>query len=165
MSRQREREEFIGSMIHEGVPVNVARLVLRHAASLHRIAELECSSEAADRDRVRCPATKTGKDADCICDFGWGRDKSGCRTIKPETCPCHTANKPYECVTCGCKPGHATVPRISVRAQQLQRRVEVLLKPYNVEPIFQRDPRGAAVKLKVPSGRTDDWGQSGVCVP
>lgn len=33
------------------------------------------------------------------------------------------------------------------------------------EPIFSGDPRGATVKLKLPSGRTDDWGQVGVCVP
>lgn len=32
-------------------------------------------------------------------------------------------------------------------------------------PIFQGDPRGACVKLKVPSGKTDDWGREGICVP
>ena len=31
--------------------------------------------------------------------------------------------------------------------------------------IFQRDPRGATVKLTMPSGYTNDWGQTGVCVP
>ena len=25
--------------------------------------------------------------------------------------------------------------------------------------------RGAVLKLQVPSGRTDDWGQEGICVP
>lgn len=30
---------------------------------------------------------------------------------------------------------------------------------------FNNDPRGATVKLKVPSGYTNDWGQEGVCVP
>jgi len=33
------------------------------------------------------------------------------------------------------------------------------------EPIFGGDPRGATVKLRVPSGRTNDWGQTGICVP
>ena len=37
--------------------------------------------------------------------------------------------------------------------------------PEQVEPIFQGDPRGATIKLKVPSGRTEDWGQVGICVP
>jgi hypothetical protein len=32
-------------------------------------------------------------------------------------------------------------------------------------PVFQGDPRGCCVKLKVPSGYTDDWGQTGLCVP
>jgi len=31
--------------------------------------------------------------------------------------------------------------------------------------VFCGDPRGACVKIKVPSGRTDDWGQTGICVP
>lgn len=33
------------------------------------------------------------------------------------------------------------------------------------EAIFSGDPRGACVKLKVPSGRTDDWAKTGICVP
>lgn len=37
--------------------------------------------------------------------------------------------------------------------------------PYGIEPIFSRDPRGACVKVKVPSGKTDDWGSTGICVP
>lgn len=32
-------------------------------------------------------------------------------------------------------------------------------------PVFGGDPRGATVKLKVPSGRTNDWGAEGICVP
>ena len=32
-------------------------------------------------------------------------------------------------------------------------------------PVFSNDPRGSCVKIRVPSGRTDDWGQTGLCVP
>lgn len=32
-------------------------------------------------------------------------------------------------------------------------------------PVFSGDPRGACVKIRVPSGKTDDWGQTGMCVP
>jgi hypothetical protein len=32
-------------------------------------------------------------------------------------------------------------------------------------PVFSGDPRGVTVKLKVPSGRTNDWGGTGICVP
>lgn len=31
--------------------------------------------------------------------------------------------------------------------------------------VFSGDPRGATVKLVVPSGYTNDWGNEGVCVP
>ena len=33
------------------------------------------------------------------------------------------------------------------------------------EPIFGSDPRGCTVKLKVPSGKTNDFGGEGICVP
>ena len=32
-------------------------------------------------------------------------------------------------------------------------------------PKFFGDPRGVTVRLKVPSGKTNDWGAEGVCVP
>jgi len=38
-------------------------------------------------------------------------------------------------------------------------------KKEQIRPVFQRDPRGATVKLVVPSGKMDDWGQTGICVP
>ena len=37
--------------------------------------------------------------------------------------------------------------------------------PGKVKPIESGDPRGHTLKLKVPSGRADDWGQIGICVP
>jgi len=30
---------------------------------------------------------------------------------------------------------------------------------------FGGDPRGAAIKIQVPSRKTNDWGQVGICVP
>ncbi len=33
------------------------------------------------------------------------------------------------------------------------------------EAIFSGDPRGCVLKIKVPSGRTNDWGREGICVP
>ena len=146
MTRQRERDEFIALMTQEGVPVEVARTLMRHAATLHRVAELECSSEAADLDRVKCPqdgklvlengGTVLGP---CLCrDYGSWSDETR---------------------------QHGTVPRIAVREVRHQRRVETLLKPYGILPVFNGDPRGAVLKLKMPSGRTNDWGQEGVCVP
>lgn len=31
--------------------------------------------------------------------------------------------------------------------------------------VFQGDPRGATIKLVLPSGYTDDWAREGLCVP
>ena len=43
--------------------------------------------------------------------------------------------------------------------------ITVACEPYEVTPLFSGDPRGATVKLRVPSGYTDDWGTEGICVP
>jgi len=32
-------------------------------------------------------------------------------------------------------------------------------------PVFSGDPRGAVLKIRVPSGYTNDWGKEGICVP
>lgn len=148
MSRQRDREEFIAILASEGIPLTVTRALMRAGTSLHRIAELQCSSEVADRDRVRCPGggrlrldKQTGGtvlDA-CLCrDYGSWNDET--RT-------------------------HGTVPRVNVQEAKIQERVEKLCATYGLKPIFQGDPRGAVLKLKVPSGRTNDWGRTGICVP
>src|SRR3990167_8257806 len=75
MDRLSKQREFIALMTQEGVPVDVARLVMRHGATLQRLAELECSSEAADRDRVKCPGDYTS--GLCLCrDYGAFEDHS-----------------------------------------------------------------------------------------
>ena len=37
--------------------------------------------------------------------------------------------------------------------------------PEGFTPIFNGDPRGAVLKIRVPSGATDDGGHEGICVP
>ena len=75
MSYQREREEFIARMTQEGLSFSAAQTLLRCATTINRLAELACSSEAADRDRIPCPQTgklPTSKEAErfpCLCDF------------------------------------------------------------------------------------------------
>ena len=139
MSRQRDREEFVSIMVAEGMPLDVCREIMRLGARLHREAELQCSDEATDRDRVPCPGVK--KDKDCICD-------------------CARRSQEGKTLT-----GHQDVTRSEVRELRAQRRVNALCDPYNIVPEFSGDPRGAVVKLKVPSGFTNDWGRVGVCVP
>lgn len=130
----KERDEFMHTMALEGVPVDVCRKVLRHAATHHRCAYMECSSEWADRDRVPCPGIK--REGGCICDYAYAKEGK-----------------------------HEDVPRVAVQAQRAEHAIVKALAPHKVTPVFSGDPRGATVKLKVPSGRTDDWGQVGICVP
>jgi hypothetical protein len=59
MSYQRDRDQFVASMTREGLPLHVIDALLRAATGFNRRAELACSSEAADRDRVPCPAAST----------------------------------------------------------------------------------------------------------
>ena len=150
MSKQRDREEFVSIMVAEGMPLDVCRQVMRLGATLHRLAELECSSEAADRDRVKCPGPgylRPESDG-CLC-----RDYGSYDDMTPDLDELKGASR------------HGTVPRINVQEASARARVEALCSPYGIEPDFQGDPRGAVVKLKVPSGRTNDWGRVGVCVP
>lgn len=177
MGRQRERDEFISIMAAEGVPLDVTRKLLSAGATLHRLAELECSSEAADRDQVPCPESgkgrpregKTGRASACLCrDYGSYSDE-------PRRCPkcaglghglAPDERKCRKCLGTGQLPaGHGTVPRIAVQGQRLEARVRKLCAAHGLEPKFGGDPRGAALVVKVPSGKTNDWGQTGVCVP
>lgn len=53
---------------------------------------------------------------------------------------------------------------------RVEQRIALFCRDWSVHsqaftPIFQHDPRGATVKLAVPSGLTNDWGRVGVCVP
>ena len=63
MIYQQERDECIDRLAREGLRLDVTQTLLRCATTLQRLAELACSSEAADRDRVPCP------EVPCLCDF------------------------------------------------------------------------------------------------
>ena len=39
------------------------------------------------------------------------------------------------------------------------------LLPDGYTALFNGDPRGCTLKITVPSGRTNDWGRDGLCVP
>ena len=138
MTYSQEREEFIADMAKEGLPVSVTRQVLAMANRLQRYAELSCNSEAADRDRTKCPADPSrAVRGECLCGYLEGDDN-----------------------------GHETVPKIDVYEARTQRRLAALFanRP-GFTANFQGDPRGAVVKIAVPSGRYDDMGKVGLCVP
>jgi len=142
MSYQREREEFIAIVTREGLPIDVVRLLLREATGLNRRAELACSSEAADRDRVRCP-------------------QAGKLPTSKE------ANEKYPCL-CEYNGSHHDVPRIAVQDWHAERRVQRALQhvndrllqsgaPINVQaPALwnwqtEGDPRGYVLRIIPPS--------------
>jgi hypothetical protein len=56
---------------------------------------------------------------------------------------------------------------VEKRNAQLQARITAICQQLGsgFEPVFNGDPRGATVKIRVPSGRTNDWGRVGICVP
>ena len=76
MSYQKDRDQFVGQIVSEVTAaggtnnqgVALARLILRNASTIQRCETAVCSDEAADRDRVPCPAIKSGRDEDCCCD-------------------------------------------------------------------------------------------------
>lgn len=51
------------------------------------------------------------------------------------------------------------------KAERIEAKLTALCAKYGIKPIFQGDPRGNTIKLQVPSGKTDDWGREGICVP
>ena len=53
------------------------------------------------------------------------------------------------------------------REAQLEKRMRSLIAELGAGfgVIFQGDPRGCTVKVTVPSGKTNDWGKEGICVP
>ena len=134
MSYQQERDEFITRMAREGLPVDVTRLLLREATGLNRRAELACSSEAADRDRVPCPASKgTGP---CLCD---------------------SADQHEKPLPTGWRPG---IPRITLQDWQAEQRVRKALAEMDKNlpadaPRWtmetQGDPRGCVLRIIPPS--------------
>lgn len=144
MSYQKDRDEFV-AVIQDELPktasvgecVRLARLILRNAATIQHCAELVCSSEAADRDRVPCP----GGNENCLCrDYGsYDQDNQQ----------------------------HGRVPRVNLQIERASQRIEAACKPWGIKPRFSGDPRGACVKLILPSGRYNSWGgaEQGFCVP
>lgn len=72
-----------------------------------------------------------------------------------------------ECGACGTWNAFASVSRKGNVCRECRSRAAVveLLKGTGITPIFGGDPRGCVLKLKMPSGYTNDWGREGVCVP
>lgn len=142
--RDEERGRFIEKLWGEGVPEHVARKILRYGATLHRLAEAQCNGDyPADNGERRVQGC-------CKCESLWAPETLMVRAFDVRN-PHTTTAMHAACRICK-----------DCRTEEL---VTEVLAPFNVEPIFSGDPRGVVLKLKVPSGKTDDWGREGLCVP
>lgn len=125
MSYQRERDEFISRMTCEGLNLDVTRRLLRAATTMQRYAELACSSEAADQDRVHCPYIRTRNADDCCCDGDMSKEFTD-------------------------SAWHSDIPRITVLDQRLKRRTRTAV-PIDWAIHTQGDPRGYVLRVVPPS--------------
>ncbi len=124
MSYQAERDQFIARMSREGLSYQAIIKLLRCATTINRLAEMACSSEAADRDRIPCPAEKSGDMDDCLCD---GHIPHGSADF-----------------------AHQDIPRIRLQDYQAEQRA-IKAVPAGWTITTQGDPRGYTLRVIPPS--------------
>lgn len=135
-SYQHERDQFVDRMAREGLPMAVTLALLRAATTLNRYAELACSSEVADRDRVPCPGI-LAKHADrCICD-DWPTGT-------------HAAGR------------HSLVPRYRIMESRIERRLDARIAAlgHGWALAHAGDPRGYVLRVIPPSYAERNAGRS-----
>lgn len=132
MSYQREREEFIARVAREGLPLSAARALLRQATTINRLAELACSSEAADRDRVRCPRERVETH-----DHGTQARAERAYALAP-------------CLCDGSHGKHERIPRIRLQDWQAEQRA-IRAVPEGWRIVTEGDPRGYTLRVIPPS--------------
>ena len=126
MGYQTEREQFLVKVTAEGLPYSAASILLRCATTIQRLAELACSSEAADRDRVPCPA-----------DPRHNRTNDA-RTFGP--CLCDRFNN----------EDHTDIPRIALQDWRTEQRAAKNV-PHGWRVLTEGDPRGYTLRVIPPS--------------
>ena len=121
--------------------MHVAEKLLRTATTLQRLAELACSSEAADRDRIACPASK------------WKPIRFSCETRTDRQTP----QKPYGPCLCDDYPvgshaagAHSMIPRITLQDYRAEQRA-IKAVPDGWQVSTQGDPRGYVLRVIPPS--------------
>lgn len=139
-----DREEFFRIMAAEGMGRETAAYLIRAEAWLHRLAENACSVDLGDRIRhLIYPGEPRGQVTACGERLPVPWDKVKFKTTRHKSL-----------VTC-----------FSCKADVIEKRVTSMLSGSAFSVVFSGDPRGSSIKVKVPSGRTNDWGQEGICVP
>lgn len=142
MSYQADREEFIAIVTREGLPVYKARILLTCATTINRLAELACGSEAADRDRIPCPASV------------WEAKHLSHGPIKPSAkhpCLCDSSFTRAE-------PAHTDIPRIRLQDYRAEQRA-IATVPAGWRVITEGDPRGYTLRVIPPSYAAENAGK------
>lgn len=134
MSYQHDRDSFIATVTREGLPLHVAITLLRTATTINRLAELACSSEAADRDRIMCPRKHA--------------EKLGYSTQKIDKAVALATR--YPCLCDAPVTGHETIPRIRLQDYQAEQRA-VRAMPVGWAVQTAGDPRGYTLRIIPPS--------------
>lgn len=141
--RNAERTRALVGLVRFGVPDHVSYAAVRIAAGLARRAELACSSEAADRDRVDCPK-EFWTMSTCLCrdygtyDHGGAKRASQRGALTPNPYPVKHSKQPN---------WHGRIPRITVQDARAEKRITALLSPYVDRVALAGDPRGFVVKV------------------
>lgn len=142
MSYTREREEFLARVVREGLSVQAARALLRCATTINRLAELACSSEAADRDRIKCPAWQR---------FGPWAFEDTPDTAEHRKYPC-LCDIDHDAVGMDGEPAsvHTTIPRIRLQDHRAEQRA-IAAVPAGWRVVTEGDPRGYTLRVIPPS--------------
>lgn len=182
MSRatKKDREQFVARLAQEypamppGDVADLAGRIMRHGATYARLQEAMCNGDfPADNGERRtkvCPK----------CGNGWapasyvGDECPDCHRERLIAGICAQFPKRWR-VLHDDKLQHVADSEGDAMAWLLSHQSASIhhatthegwkIEAAGVSPIFNGDPRGATVKLSVPSGKTDDWGQVGICVP
>lgn len=143
-SYQQDRDEVIALLSAEGMPVAAIRRLLSLSQTLHRLAVASCNgdypADNGERKVTFCPECQGG--------------------FVPSS---------YKRLPGADKGASKVCPDCYAEAQVMS-----LIDALNAtrgedQPVFkvitQGDPRGCVLKIAVPSGKTNDWGREGICIP
>lgn len=120
MSYQTDRDSFMAAMSAAGVPLEVARKMLRYAAIIDRLAVAQCNGD-------------------------W---------------PADNGTGGAECPTCG-GIWRAGITRRGCLDCRTEAKLVALLDPFGIRVETGGDPRGYTVKLHLPTGAHNTWGNGG----
>lgn len=148
----RDKLAFVHAMAHHTrATVRQCEALMRYAATLQRLAEDDCNIATDDAGQARRDAKKL-RIANKVLAL--------CNDLAPMTYD--VVRNCYTIAT-----GLNLIDAESLRDSHLEHTPDVECKVIcmGVRPLFQNDPRGAVLKIRVPSGWSDDFGGEGICVP